>query len=428
MGRLMQIYQHKHVQASSQERVVVPKHRNSSIELLRIISMLMITAHHYVLFGFPAGSTQPPFTFKWFFFLLIKSLGKIGVTIFFAISAWYLCMEKKPTLRANLKRIWLLEREVLFYSLSLLAFCLVLIPYPIPKGTILQSFAPTVTSLWWYITAYVMFLFFAPFLTMGLRKIGKSGHATLCLLLLVVWGVFAGMLPGGLLSTSIENYTTFIYLYILISFYRWYLDDWNAGTAWLCVGIGLLLIALSIVVLQISGTYLHIETLRVHSNYLSISSFQLPVLLVGFGVIILVEKTSFYSKIINLFASTTLAVYLIQEYPIMREVLWRNQFGLFEIYNKPNMLAKAAGYVLAIFFIFMFVDLFRQALFVFTVDKHPARWFDTLSHFIATRHCVLRMKQRIKEKPIPHEDLILGNMLIDQADNPIPPTVPSRKD
>lgn len=41
--------------------------------------------------------------------------GKVGVVIFFTISAWFF-LDKEQTIKSNLKRIWILEREVLFWS------------------------------------------------------------------------------------------------------------------------------------------------------------------------------------------------------------------------------------------------------------------------------------------------------------------------
>ena len=89
--------------------------RNSSIELLRIVAMFMILAHHFVVHnGYDVKnlSLGPERTF---FQLVMQGGGKVGVVIFFTISAWFF-LDKKQTIKSNLKRIWILEREVLFWS------------------------------------------------------------------------------------------------------------------------------------------------------------------------------------------------------------------------------------------------------------------------------------------------------------------------
>jgi hypothetical protein len=50
--------------------------------------------------------------------------GKVGVVIFFSISAWFF-LDKEQTIKSNLKRVWIMERELLFWSLTLVAFYLV---------------------------------------------------------------------------------------------------------------------------------------------------------------------------------------------------------------------------------------------------------------------------------------------------------------
>ena len=50
--------------------------------------------------------------------------GKVGVVIFFSISAWFF-LDKEQTIKSNLKRVWIMERELLFWSLILVTFYLV---------------------------------------------------------------------------------------------------------------------------------------------------------------------------------------------------------------------------------------------------------------------------------------------------------------
>lgn len=117
--------------------------RNSSIELLRLVAMLMIVARHYITLNpFMEQFSTQPLTFTTMFYEWIVSLGKIGVAVFFIISAWYLCEETHPTIRKGLKRAWILEREVLFYSLGLMLVFVVFQPDLISKKTIALSFIP----------------------------------------------------------------------------------------------------------------------------------------------------------------------------------------------------------------------------------------------------------------------------------------------
>lgn len=44
---------------------------------------------------------------------MIQGGGKVGVVIFFSISAWFF-LDKEQTIKSNLKRVWIMERELLF--------------------------------------------------------------------------------------------------------------------------------------------------------------------------------------------------------------------------------------------------------------------------------------------------------------------------
>ena len=64
--------------------------RNSNIEFLRIVSMLLILFHHYAVHsGFNFEFTGQIISNK-IFIDILSSFGKAGVNIFLAISSYYL--------------------------------------------------------------------------------------------------------------------------------------------------------------------------------------------------------------------------------------------------------------------------------------------------------------------------------------------------
>ena len=68
---------------------IINKDRNSSFELLRIISMLLIVAHHFVVHGnFDLISS---FSKNVFFLQSLSMFGKFGVNLFVLISGYFSC-------------------------------------------------------------------------------------------------------------------------------------------------------------------------------------------------------------------------------------------------------------------------------------------------------------------------------------------------
>lgn len=141
--------------------------------------MFMILAHHFVVHnGYDVKnlSLGPE---RIFFQLVMQGDGKVGVVIFFTISAWFF-LDKEQTIKSNLKRIWILEREVLFWSLALMAFFLVFDRADFGMKTIVRSVAPTIMGMWWYVTAYATFLALLPFLSKGLRAVRRTHALRAC--------------------------------------------------------------------------------------------------------------------------------------------------------------------------------------------------------------------------------------------------------
>ncbi len=62
--------------------------RNSNLELLRIIAMLLIVAHHFGIYaiGYSNGNSLSDYYNAVFY-----SFGKVGVVLFMMISAYFLC-------------------------------------------------------------------------------------------------------------------------------------------------------------------------------------------------------------------------------------------------------------------------------------------------------------------------------------------------
>lgn len=208
--------------------------RNSSIELLRIIAMFMILMHHFIVHNGYDVLKLPLGPERIFFQLVMQGGGKVGVVIFFSISAWFF-LDKEQTIKSNLKRVWIMERELLFWSLILVAFYLVFDRTDLGMKLMVKSIAPLSMGLWWYATAYAIFLALLPFLSRGLKALGREYHLALAATVLTIWGLLS-FIPGA--QSLSDNVFGFIYVFILISAYKWYMKPFTTKQIWLLTGIG----------------------------------------------------------------------------------------------------------------------------------------------------------------------------------------------
>lgn len=131
--------------------------RNSSIELLRIIAMMMIISHHYIV-GSQINTLAQPISFhKLFADCILRPGGKIGVTIFFLITAWFLSSMKEASSKKCFRKILQIEKEMLFYSITICIFSFLFLKDYFSNRYFLISFFPTIFRLWWYPTSYIVF-------------------------------------------------------------------------------------------------------------------------------------------------------------------------------------------------------------------------------------------------------------------------------
>lgn len=94
--------------------------RDSRFELLRIISILMITVSHFFIYGnwSNLGSITPLETLK---ILSLDALGPIGVVIFFMITGFFISnkdlVQKIKKTQVKVRTVW---GKIFFYSVSML--------------------------------------------------------------------------------------------------------------------------------------------------------------------------------------------------------------------------------------------------------------------------------------------------------------------
>ena len=344
------------------------KGRNSSIELLRIIAMFMILMHHFIVHNGYDISQLPLGPEKIFFQLIMAGGGKVGVVIFFSISAWFF-LDREQAIKSNLKRVWIMERELLFWSLMLLAFYLVFDRADLGAKLMVKSVMPLSMDLWWYATAYAIFLALLPFLSKGLKALGREYHLALAATMLVIWGL-TSFIPGMVRIS--DSFFAFIYLFILISAYKWYLRPLSTKQIWALTlaGAGFVLFYTAVsIILGLFG---------INKGIFITRDWKLPMVMIGFGMFLLFDRVTFHSRIINRIAQSAFAVYLITDYAASEKLLWVQLFNLQDLLQQPLAILRILGILLAIYVVCTLLDFIRQALFAITVDRRRGHWFELL--------------------------------------------------
>lgn len=200
--------------------------RMSGLELLRIISMLLILACHYIQCnGFEYY--REPLSFSRILCDLIIGGGSVGVGCFFLTSAWFFSDPDKElefsSVALKAMKTWLI---LIFWSipLGIIGYLLGLQNWNgISMLTILvKSFIPLLSGLYWYVSAYIVFLLLAPFMYRGLKSLSKQAHLSLLLVLFFLYTLPGGLYPAPAWGIVENNAFAFVYLYVLVCWLRWY--------------------------------------------------------------------------------------------------------------------------------------------------------------------------------------------------------------
>lgn len=306
--------------------------------------------------------------------------GGVGDVLFFTISAWFLCDEQK-SIKKNLRRIWRLEQQILFYSLGIFAACSYFAYMGIHQISswsflVAQSILPIITCLWWYPMSYMLFLLIHPYLTTGLKSLQWSSHRNLVIILILSFSIIPMIKTRtGVLLDVGWNLMLFVFLYIIISYIRWYIAEKltiRNGRNALFIGLAIALIS----VLALSRVHIPQTYPILWMN----SPRCLPSLLMGLGLFTLaLNCDSWKSDIVNRIASCTLAPYLIWSHPEIRPIV--NEF----ISNLPlsgaMLITAQAGIGIVLLCAGLFIDFVRQLMFRFTINRHPYRWLNKLTTY-----------------------------------------------
>ena len=340
------------MKCNSQTKTDKQDFRKSNIELLRIIAMVMIVAHHFAYhggFAFPKNELS----INQFWIKFILSGGKIGVDVFVLISGYFLVSSKHIRINKVI-RIW---GQLLFYSFILfIGFVLAGIePFGVKK--LLVSLAPVTYNTWWFASSYFLLYLLSPYINMLLKSFNKKQYIIFLASLFFYWCIIPTLTDRPFQSNAL---LWFVFLYSLAGYVKMFgmnisISGWKLiALSFVCI----LFITILSVCFGLLGTKMHFfEHWAMHLYDMQC----LPILVISFLLFIGFSKMSIgYNKLINIVASATFGVYLIHEHPLVRPFLWKKILKGAS-YSESNWLIPYS--VLAIFLVFVcctIIELLRK--------------------------------------------------------------------
>ena len=348
----------------SQKEIASKPPRSSNLELYRIICMLMIVAHHYVLSGYAAPGDPlavNPVSTNSLFLCLIGAWGKTGINCFMMITGYFMCTSK-ITFRKFIK----LLAQIYFYRILL---------YPIfllaGYETLSVSRLVKLTLPFWgvnngFTSCFIIFYLTIPFWTLLVQNMTKRQHTVLLILLLSCYTLL-GSIPT--FKVTFNYITWFGIIFLIASYIRLYpisIFERRSLWGWLTVFF-MSLAGASVIVLQA----------KLHAGFFFMSDcnklFAVTVAVCSF--LWFKNWDIKYSKKINAWGAATFGVLLIHaNSDAMRQWLWKdviNAAGYYQL-SLLQLIVFSIGVVLAVFIICNLIDQLRIA----TVEKCFLNWYD----------------------------------------------------
>ncbi len=330
--------------------------RVTNLELYRIITMLLIVAHHYVVnsgLTYANGPiTDNPLSSHSIFLLLFGAWGKTGINCFVLFSGYFMC-QKNITLKKFVKLLC----EIMFYRIVISSIFWIT---GFEKFTI-SGLVKVIIPIWnlgtGFFSAYLIFYLFIPFLNVLIHHLSETQHVRLLALVSFSY-IFLGTFRPFFSVTM--NYTSwFIVLYLISSYIRLYPKKifentriWRISTI-ICIFISSISVLVctwlsmklgkSLYYIFVSDSNTLLAVLTSISSFLYFRNMKIP-----------------QNKFINTVASTTFGVLCIHaNSDAMRQWLWQDMLNNVGYYYSSFCLVHAIGSVIIVFTICSCIDYLR---------------------------------------------------------------------
>lgn len=342
----------------SNTKIHTPMKRESNIELLRIVAMLLLMGVHanYVALGAPDASDIIENPTNAFFRILTENICIVGVNVFVMISGWF-------GIRYKAKGLCNLLFQCLFFSIAVYIIYFITGRVEFNRMNIMSSFL-LYKNAYWFVWAYLILYVIAPMLN---TFIEYSDQKTFKRALIMFWTVemtvclftFCGFFKSG------YNPLHFIGLYLLARYFNLYIknyDKWKClATYALCVICNTLMCFLPA---MLSGK---------ENNTLSSISFAYtgPFNIIGaLALLLFFTKLEIKSKLINWISISCLTVYIIHSHECIYLQYRAAALYIYNNYSGVIFFAVMIAFILSVFIACILVDKIRIYLFNYLWNRY----------------------------------------------------------
>jgi len=344
--------------------------RNSSYELMRIISMFLIIIYHIIVHGKVIENCNNEGLKIIFEIVLFMTL--VHVNSFVLVTGYY-----QIDSSFKQKKIWALLNASWFYRLIIMGILLCIDIISIDKLTIIREGFPININEYWFLKNYIILYCISPFINKALINFDKKTFKSLLIVLFIILSIIPAITGGLFFDNNGLTLYQFIYMYMIGA----YLKKYPLNKSYLfkrasnnkykiyMISIFLICVFLNYTLYKYSDSLLNVNTItedigrNIHRTGLLYSNPYVIIQSVAFFLYIGAHTIN--SSIINKLASLSFGIYLIHDNNFMRDLLYK----WLKIDNGNIYSYKFFVYVLTvsiiIFIVCAIIEFLRQLLFKF---------------------------------------------------------------
>lgn len=339
-----------------------PSGREGNIELLRIVSMLLIIAHHLAYHG---SAMNAPLEGNKILARFLFAGGQTGVNCFVLITGYFLTELKTR----RLVSIWL---ETLFYSLGLMLLAKWTGLGAPTHQQILDSAQVVLRSPYWFVVMYLGLTAMLPFLAPAVKKLEKRRFQWV----LGLGTLFLSIVPTLTLNRPSTSYyhlfTWFLYLYLLGAYFRRF-PPRIGKRPWLCAIIFLLMIAFMALSSLWGEKHADLFSKVGSRHNFFADKNTIPQLLCSCALFLCFAGIRMKAtKALTLLSGASFGVYLIHDHVMIRSALWGKWLKIWPACHQGDFWVLALLAPLGIYVACAMVDLLRKYL----LERPLMRWLE----------------------------------------------------
>ena len=337
------------------------KARNSNIELMRIVLMLLIIAHHYVVNSTVMTLWTPEeLTSKAVFLTLWGMWGKPAINAFVMVTGWFMCRS-----RLTWQKFARLLLQLYFWKISVWIFLCFVRADGVTLYAILTSMVSVIRDIdGGFEASFLVMYLMIPFLNRLINSLDRDAHLRLLALLIAVYTISTTFFVSVTAFSEVGWYCT---LYLIASYLRIYEPAWSTNRTVVNRLFAVTIISCILSVIGMMAIGQTVSSAGMRPYWFVSDSGKILALVFGVTCFLWFKNLQLpSSNALNTIAATTFGVLLIHAHSdAMRNWLWQ------EIVNVPNSyrcctLYQLIGWSVVVAFMVFGVcsalDLFRGRL------------------------------------------------------------------